>query len=100
MDGGGRGEEGASGRQEDYQFLQKSPHTCRGLSRSSTLPLSTPPRRRQVSPSKWGTDTLPLEKEFSFFFLRTHLWHMEVPRLGVRLELQLRPMPQPQPPWN
>ena len=24
-----------------------------------------------------------------FFFLRPHLWHMEVPRLGVELELQL-----------
>ena len=26
---------------------------------------------------------------FSFFFLGTYLWHMEVPRLGVELELQL-----------
>ena len=24
-----------------------------------------------------------------FFFLGPHLWHMEVPRLGVELELQL-----------
>ena len=24
-----------------------------------------------------------------FFFLGPHLWHMEVPRLGVKLELQL-----------
>ena len=24
-----------------------------------------------------------------FFFLGTHLWHMEVPELGVELELQL-----------
>ena len=24
---------------------------------------------------------------FSFFFLDPHLWHMEVPRLGVKLEL-------------
>ena len=34
-----------------------------------------------------------------FFFLRLHLWHMEVPRLGVQLELQLRPLPQPQQYW-
>ena len=26
---------------------------------------------------------------FSFFFLGLHLWHMEVPRLGVKLDLQL-----------
>ena len=26
---------------------------------------------------------------FFFFFLRSHWWHMEVPRLGVKLELQL-----------
>ena len=25
----------------------------------------------------------------SFFFLGLHLWHMEVPRLGIELELQL-----------
>ena len=24
-----------------------------------------------------------------FFFLEPHLWHMEVPRLGVQLELQV-----------
>ena len=33
------------------------------------------------------------------FFLRLHLWHMEVPRLGVKLELQLRPRSQPQQHW-
>ena len=35
---------------------------------------------------------------FFFFlqFLRLHLWHTEVPRLGVELGLHLRPMPQPQ----
>ena len=32
-----------------------------------------------------------------FFFLGPHLRHMEVPRLGVKLELHLQPMPQPQP---
>ena len=26
---------------------------------------------------------------FIFFFLQLHLWHMEIPRLGVELELQL-----------
>ena len=27
--------------------------------------------------------------ELSFFFLGLHPWHMEVPRLGVKLELHL-----------
>ena len=31
-----------------------------------------------------------------FFFLRLHLLHMEIPRLEVKLELQLRPTPQTQ----
>ena len=31
---------------------------------------------------------------FNFGFLGLHLWHMEVPRLGVELELQLLPTPQ------
>ena len=30
-----------------------------------------------------------------FFILWPHLHHMEIPRLGVKLELQLRPTPQP-----
>ena len=30
-----------------------------------------------------------------YFILRPYLWHMETPRLGVDLELQLRPMPRP-----
>ena len=29
---------------------------------------------------------------YFFFFLELHLWHMDVPRLGVKLELQLEPM--------
>ena len=35
-------------------------------------------------------------KSFFFFFFWLHLQHMEVPRLGVKQELQLKPMPQPQ----
>ena len=31
----------------------------------------------------------PISFFFFFFFLGLHLWHMEVPRLGVELELQL-----------
>ena len=31
---------------------------------------------------------------FFFYFLWPRLWHMEVPRPGVALELQLRPVPQ------
>ena len=34
---------------------------------------------------------------FFFFFLELHWLHMEVRRLGVESELQLRRMPQPQP---
>ena len=34
---------------------------------------------------------------FFFVFLWPHLCHMEVPRLGVKSELQLRPTPQPWP---
>ena len=30
-----------------------------------------------------------------FFFLGLHLWHTEVPRLGVEPELQRQPMPHP-----
>ena len=30
----------------------------------------------------------------TFFSLHLHLQHMEVPRLGVKLKLQLRPTPQ------
>ena len=33
---------------------------------------------------------------FSFSFLRLHLWHREIPRLGVESELQLEPVLQPQ----
>ena len=32
-----------------------------------------------------------------FYFLRPHSWHVEVPRLGVELELQLPAYTQPQP---
>ena len=31
---------------------------------------------------------------FSFFFSGPHLWHMEIPRLGIKSELCLRPTPQ------
>ena len=30
---------------------------------------------------------------FFFFYLWLHLWHTEVMRRGVKLELELRPMP-------
>ena len=33
---------------------------------------------------------------FVLFFLGLHLWHMEVPRLGIKLELHCQPRPQPQ----
>ena len=33
---------------------------------------------------------------FFFFFLGLHLQHLEVPRLEVKSELQLRPTPQPE----
>ena len=34
-----------------------------------------------------------------FFFSRLHLWHMNVPRLGVKSEPQLRPIPEPWQHW-
>ena len=34
-------------------------------------------------------------KDTLFFFKHPHLWHREVPRLGVELKVQLKPMPQP-----
>ena len=38
-----------------------------------------------------GSQAASKEQEllFSFSFLQPHLWHVEVPRLGVELELQL-----------
>ena len=36
---------------------------------------------------------------FAFLLFRATLWHMEVPRLGVELELQCWPTPQPQLCW-
>ena len=40
---------------------------------------------------------LQLSKSFFFFFfLQPHLWHMDVPMLGVELEPLLRRMAQPQ----
>ena len=33
---------------------------------------------------------------YLFVCLGPHLWHMEVPRVGVESELHLRPTPQPQ----
>ena len=34
-------------------------------------------------------DVWNLKNFFFFFFLGPHLWHMEVPRLGVKLDPQL-----------
>ena len=39
---------------------------------------------------------LPFFLSFLSFFLELPQWHMEVPRLWVESELQLRPTPQPQ----
>ena len=35
-----------------------------------------------------SSETMP-DAFYFFLFLGLHLWHMEVPRLGVKLELQL-----------
>ena len=35
-------------------------------------------------------------KNYYYYFLQLHLWHIKVPRLGVKLEMQMRPMPEPQ----
>ena len=42
----------------------------------------------------WGKCTCPI-LFILFYVLQPHLWHMEVPGPGVKLELQLRPIPQP-----
>ena len=42
----------------------------------------------------WGVFCLVV-----FCFLGPHLWHMEIPRLGVDLELQLPAYTQPQQCW-
>ena len=41
-----------------------------------------------MSPGLWAGQRCVLGG-FFFCFLRPHPWHMEVPRLGVELELQL-----------
>ena len=51
---------------------------------------------------KFVISTLFNQYEFSSFvlfvwFFWPHLWHMEVPRLGVKLELQLHLMAMPDP---
>ena len=55
-------------------------------------------RRGRERPMVHGALIIPRQVFFffSFFLLGPHLQHMEVPRLGVQLELQLRPTPQPQ----
>ena len=41
-------------------------------------------RRKNIRPSFYFNSSL-----LNFFFLGSHLWPMEVPRLGIKLELQL-----------
>ena len=43
--------------------------------------------------------SLSLSLSIFLLFLQPHLLHMEVPRLGVELELHLQPTPQPQQHW-
>ena len=45
----------------------------------------------------WNVCQASSLKEHCFFFLGMGLQHVEVPRQGVKSELQLRPTPQPQP---
>ena len=40
--------------------------------------------------------TLSINPAFFFFFLGPHLWHMEVPRLGLNWSYSCWPTPQPQ----
>ena len=39
---------------------------------------------------------LSVREVIVFLFLQLHLWHMEAPRPGVKLELPLKPVLQPQ----
>ena len=54
-----------------------------------------------VSQVRWRTQPLSQIGEarmaLCFIFLGLHLQHLEAPKLGVELELQLKNTPQPQP---
>ena len=41
-------------------------------------------------------NSIPIFSYLFIFFLDSYLQHMEVPRLGVKSEMQLRATPQPQ----
>ena len=50
-------------------------------------------RASQDQPNLLGF-SLPTPLFFFLFFSWLHLWHMEVPRLGAKLDLHLQPTPQ------
>ena len=50
--------------------------------------------QRPVLSSSW-----PFSFLFFFLFLGLPLWHVEIPRLGIELELHLQPTPQPAQCW-
>ena len=57
--------------------------------RGICFPVCHGPRPSRIFPVTEGKDQPPFLFCFVFCFLGLHLWHMEVPRLGVQSELPL-----------
>ena len=73
------------------------------MERAEALGGSLSPRVRVSNPEQWpaaeGIQGASLCFIYlnAFFFFPPHLWHMEVPGVGVESELQLGSTPQQQP---
>ena len=73
-------------------------------SRSTESELSFEPDPQAIHPqAHWNLRSAPIGYMYCFLFVclffaisGSHSWHMEVPRLGVKLDLCRRPTPQPQ----
>ena len=74
----------------DSETYSASVHVCRGLgmgglARGFRRPVAWTWKRRA-----WESGVCtPVTCSLYFFFLGPHPWHMEVPRLGIKSELQL-----------
>ena len=97
------------GASEERSEIQR-PFQLFSLNFNLLVPTSLPCLHPQLLPPgtilkvrgrEWGIITLQIGDVFHTpfflsFFLRLHLWHIEVLRLGDKLQLQLKPMPQSQ----
>ena len=79
-----------------YALLSTSPWDRALVSVARLGPPYPPGSQPDICPT--STSFLPSFLPF-FFFLRPHLWHMEVPRLGAESELQLQAYARPQQYW-